>query len=44
MSGRLRQLLGELYLEGVLIQADALHPKSRFLAAPGAGGRPSGDD
>jgi len=34
----LRQLLGELNLNGVLIQADALNTKRLFLAAPGAGG------
>ena len=35
----LRELLGELDLEGGLIQADALHTKSRFSTAPRAGGR-----
>jgi hypothetical protein len=37
----LKQLLGELDLEGVLIQADALHtiPSARFSTAQGAGGR-----
>jgi predicted transposase YbfD/YdcC len=35
----LRQLLGELDLEGVLIQADALHTQKPFSATPGAGGR-----
>ena len=34
----LKQLLGELNLEGVLIQADALHTQNRFSATPGAGG------
>jgi hypothetical protein len=35
----LRQLLGELDLGGVLIQADALHIQRPFSAAPGAEGR-----
>lgn len=34
----LRKLLGELDLEGVLIQADALHTQRPYLAAQGAGG------
>ena len=35
----LRQLLGELDLDGVLIQADGLHTQKSFSAAPAAGGR-----
>jgi hypothetical protein len=35
----LRQLLGELELEGVLIQADALYTQRPFSTAPAAGGR-----
>jgi hypothetical protein len=35
----LRQLLGELDLEGLLSQADALHTQPRFAAALGVGGR-----
>jgi len=34
----LRQLLGELNLENVVIQADALHTQRPFSATPGAGG------
>jgi hypothetical protein len=35
----LKQLLGELDLAGVLIQADALHTQRPFSTAQGAGGR-----
>jgi hypothetical protein len=33
----LRELLGELELQGLLIQGDALHTQNLFSPAPGAG-------
>ncbi len=39
----LQRLLGDLDLEGVLIQADALHTQQAFFGSSGAGGRLSAD-
>jgi hypothetical protein len=39
----LKELLSSLDLDGVLIQAEALHTTQAFSLVPGAGGRPAVD-